>query len=93
MLSLYLDPSTEQRYEAQRWQTAVNSGLWDLLQRFPDDKKLARAVDTVQRELIKLQPTLRHRGLMGTSRPDMKPPTCPNPSLSRKSWPDHSSEA
>lgn len=64
VLSVYLDPSTEHRYEAQRWQTGVNSGLRGLLQRFPDDKKLERTVDTVQRELIKLQPTLWHRGLI-----------------------------
>lgn len=64
VLTAYIDPSTEHRYEAQRWQTKVNSGLRTLAEQYPDDKLLERTIEQVRRELRKLQPTLRHRGLI-----------------------------
>ncbi len=64
VLTAYIDPSTEHRYEAQRWQTKVNSGLRTLAEQYPGDKLLERTIEQVRRELRKLQPTLRHRGLI-----------------------------
>jgi len=64
ILTIYLDPESGYRHEAQRWQTQLNSGLKALSQRYPDDKHLRRAIEAAETEIPALPPEYRHRSLV-----------------------------
>jgi len=64
ILTVYLDPESGYRHEAQRWQTQLNSGLTSLGQRYPDDRHLQQAIRTAAAEIGALPPEHRHRSLV-----------------------------
>lgn len=64
ILSVYADSPPERRHEGEIWQTILNSGLTQLAQKYPTDKRLARTIEAAVSEIRGLERDARFRSLV-----------------------------